>query len=602
MPELPSPPDLKALRRDPDPLLEPTSTTVTDAWSSTRDAFPELEQKRGWRLRASQREMAHAVAEVFDHGGRLAVEAPTGTGKSLAYLLPALGRASRPGQPAIVATATKALQGQLRSEAARLQKEGLLRAPFREVQGVSNYVCARELGDHLRDDESSGLALAVAIRALMSAPSGAWDDVTDDVIRIRDTRYARTRARLRTNSGGCDKGQCEWAHTCPLMQQLRGLDKSPGVVSVNHALIASWVKVEQSGGHAPGNVLKEGRADLVFDEAHALEDSLTSAWTERVDALELEILVNTLSPRSRLMRTIGSKAGPAYADVRSVLTTALSSVRSAGTELTNAIKTYLHEYSGQQDSVVLSAGVVNNRPEFRALRQTASQTKYWLIQLAKAVTTLSQALTGVSGVSSAKQRLWGYSERLDNAITLLGTMGDLPDNHLWLYRLAAEEDDPAAWTYERIPIHVFPEFQQQIVDRTHSTVLTSATLTVQHRFEYIASRLGVQIGSDPQDDGFRAMRLHSPFDYSKKSLVILTNHLPVPVPQNEREFCEEMAADQVGFLSLTGGKTLTLFAARKRMEAIADGVKQHSAELAQRGVHLLVQGELGTIADRASIQ
>nr|WP_192727133.1 RecQ family ATP-dependent DNA helicase [Mycobacterium sp. OAS707] len=593
LPELSSPPDLSVLRRDSDPLLLPISTSVTDAWSATRDAFPVLEEKRGWHVRQPQREMAHAVAEVFDNGGRIAVEAPTGTGKSLAYLLPALGRASRPGQPVIVATATKALQGQLRNEATRLQEEGLLRAPFREVQGVSNYVCARELEDQLRDDESSGLALAIAIRTLTSAPTGAWDDVTDDVVRLRDTRYARTRARLRTNAGGCDKAQCTWAHTCPLMQQLRGLDKTPGVVSINHALLASWVKVEQSSGHAPGNVLKDERADLVFDEAHALEDSLTSAWTEQIDALELEILVNTLSPRSRLMRTIGSKAGSAYGEVRPALTTALSSVRSAGGELTNAIKTYLHEYSGKQDSVVLSAGVVNNRPEFRALHQTASQTRYWLIQLAKAVTTLGQALTGASGVSSAKQRLRGYSERLDNAITLLGTVGDLPDSHRWLYRLATEEDDPAAWTYERIPIHVFPEFQQHIVDRTHSALLTSATLTVQQRFDYIASRLGVQIGSEPGNDGFRAIRLRSPFDYSKRSLVILTNHLPVPIPENEREFCEEMAADQVGFLSLSGGKALTLFAARKRMEAVADSVRVHALELAQRGVQLLVQGELG---------
>lgn len=589
MPELPAPPDLSALHRDPDPLLVPTTTSVTDAWSATRDAFPVLEEKRGWRVRHAQREMAHAVAEMFDHGERLAVEAPTGTGKSLAYLLPALGRASRPGQPVIVATATKALQGQLRIEAARLQGEGLLKAPFREVQGVSNYVCARELEDQLRDDESSALALAVAIRALTSASTGAWDDVTDDAVRFRDTRYARTRARIRTNSGGCDKTQCTWVHSCPLMQQLRGLDKTPGVVSVNHALIASWVMA----GQAPGKILDEGRADLVFDEAHALEDSLTSAWTEQVDALELEILVNTLSPRSRLMRTIESKIPSDFASARRELTTALSSVRSAAGELTDAIKTYVHEYSGRQDSVVLSAGVVNNRPEFRALRQTASQTRYWLIQVAKAVTNLSQALTGVSGVRSAKQRLRGYSDRLSDAIDLLGTVGDLPDSHLWLYRLGTEEDDPAAWTYERIPIHVFPEFQQQIVDRMHSTVLTSATLTVQHRFDYIASRLGIEIGSEPSHDGFREMRLRSPFDYAKQSLVVLTNHLPVPIPENEREFCEEMAADQVGFLSLAGGRTLTLFAARRRMEAIAEGVREHAGELAQRGVELLVQGEFG---------
>ncbi|MCU1695841.1 MAG: ATP-dependent helicase [Mycobacterium sp.] len=595
LPTLPSPPQLDTLNREPDPLLVHSGAPASDAWSATREAFTTLQEQRGLRTRAAQREMANAVAEVFDHGGNLAVEAPTGTGKSLAYLLPALGRASRRGQPVVVATATKALQSQLREEATRLQEGGLLRAPFRQIQGVGNYVCARELEDALPDRESSGLALAVAVRALATSPTGTWDDVTDDVIRRRDGRYARTRARLRTNSSGCDRTRCRWAHTCPLMQQIHGLDKTPGVVSVNHALIASWVKIEREGGHAPGNVLTESTADLVFDEAHALEDTLTAAWTERVDALELEILVNSLSTRSRLMRQLRSRArGDESFDTASrTVTTATAEVTTAGVELAQAIATYLHEFAGKADSTVLRAGVVNNRPEFRVLRQAAARARYALIQLAKGVTALRQSLSNISGTGSEQQRLRGYSERLDTAIELLGTVSELPDSHLWVYRLAAEDDDPAAWTYERIPIHVFPEFEQSVVGRTHSTVLCSATLTVQHRFDYLASRLGITIDPEPRDGAFRALTLRSPFDYAEQSLVILTNHLPVPIPDNEREFCEEMAADQAGFLSLSGGKTLTLFAARKRMEAVAAGVRTRTTELAERGVDLLVQGELG---------
>lgn len=595
LPQLPAPPDISMLSREPDSLLEPSGPAASDAWSGTRDTFPILHQRRGLRPRPAQQEMAHAVAEVFDRGGRLAVEAPTGTGKSLAYMLPAIGRASRPRQPVVIATATKALQAQLRDEAKRLQEEGLLGAPFRQLQGVGNYVCARELEDALADKDASSLALAVAIRTVAESPTGTWDDVTDDVVRRADIRYARTRARLRTNSAGCDRTACKWASICPLMQQIKGLDTSPGVISVNHALIASWVKVEQEGGRAPGDVLAEGRADLVFDEAHALEDSLTAAWTERVDALELEILVNTLGRRSRLMRDIRSRAGGNTVVVDAVHATSACSVqiRAAGEEFAKAVDTYLHEYAGKSDGIVLRSGVVDGRPEFRALRQAASSVRYALIQLAKAVTALRNSLSDVSGVRSAIQRLRGYSNRLDNAIDLLSTLGPLPDNHLWVYRLAADEDDSAAWIYERLPIHIFPEFQQFVVDRTHSTVLCSATLTVEKRFDYLSSRLGVRIDPEPDDQAFRALRLTSPFDYQKQSVVILTNHLPIPIPVNEREFCEEMAADQAGFLSLSGGKALTLFAARSRMERIADDVRTKAAELTERGVELLVQGELG---------
>ncbi|MGY4867317.1 RecQ family ATP-dependent DNA helicase [Mycolicibacterium elephantis] len=595
LPQLTEPPNLSHLDRPADPLLTATGSPAPDAWSAARDDFPILHQRRGLRPRPAQQEMAHAVAGTFDTGGRLAVEAPTGTGKSLAYLLPALGRASQAGRPVLVATATKALQNQLRADATRLHEDGLLRAPFRQLQGVGNYVCARELEGMLSDREASGLAIAVAIRALAASPSGTWDDVTDYTLRSSDARYAQTRGRLRTNAGGCDRTNCTWAAVCPLMQQLEDLEKAPGVVSVNHALIASWIKLQQTGIPAPGDVLAQGRADLVFDEAHALEDSLTAAWTEQIDALELDILVNSLAPRSRLMRDIQRRASgnpDTVQALQGIATTSLQ-VRSSGSDLTDAIITYLHEYAGKADGVVLQSGVVNNRPEFRTLRQAASAVRYWLIQLAKSVTSLRNSLTGINGVGSAIQRLRGYSERLNNAIDLLDTLGTLPDSHLWVYRLAAEQDDPAAWTYERLPIHVFPEFKQHVVDRTHSTVLCSATLTVEHRFDYLASRLGIRIEDDPDHDAFRALRLNSPFDYQNQSLVVLTNHLPIPIPVNEREFCEEMAADQAGFLSLSGGKALTLFAARKRMEAVAEGLRTKAAELAARGVELLVQGELG---------
>ncbi|MGB5796478.1 MAG: RecQ family ATP-dependent DNA helicase [Mycolicibacter algericus] len=591
LPALPAKPDLSMLTRELDPLLTPCGTPAADAWSSTRDAFKTLQSERGLRPRPPQQEMAHAVAEVFDHGGRIAVEAPTGTGKSLAYLLPAIGRASRPGQPVVIATATKALQSQLRGEATRLHDDGLLGAPFRQLQGVTNYVCTRELADALADRDASPLALATALRAIAGSPTGAWDDVTDYGIRRRDTRYARTRARLRTTSSGCDRTHCAWVTVCPMMQQLSGLGKTPGVVSVNHALIASWVKTD----HAPGDVLADSKADLVFDEAHALEDSLTAAWTERVDALDLEILVNSLSPRSKLMRTIRSRVGASvsFSETSQAIDNSRMQVRTNGTDLAKAVANYLHEYAGKSDSVVLRTGVVNGRPEFRTLRQAATQVRYWLIQLANAVATLRGLLSGVAGAGSAQRRVRGYADRLAEAIDLLGTMRELPDSHLWVYLLSAEEDDHGAWTYERVPIHIFPEFQQSIVDRTHSTVLTSATLTVEHRFDYLASRLGIAISSEPEERSFRSLRLGSPFDYAKQSKVILTNHLPVPVPMNEREFCEEMAADQTGFLSLSGGKTLTLFAARTRMETVASAVRAQAAELAERGVELLVQGELG---------
>ena len=591
LPSLPSPPDLTLLHREPDPLLHPSGPKASDAWSGTRDTFPQLRERRNLHPRPAQQEMAHAVAEVFDRGGNLAVEAPTGTGKSLAYLLPALARASRPRQPVVIATATKALQGQLRAEAARLQQEGLLGAPFRQMQGVANYVCARELEDTVNDRDASGLTLAVAFRAVTQSPNGTWDDVTDDILRRADTRYARTRARLRTNAAGCDRASCTWAHICPVVQQSEGLTTTPGVVSVNHALMAAWVTATQ----APGDILTDKRADVVFDEAHTLEDSLTAAWTGRVDAIDLEILVNSLRPRSRMMRDIQARAGgePATKQAIDSVATSSNAIRSAGAEFTNAITTYLHEYGGKSQTAVLRSGIVDPRPEFRVLRQSASTLRYALLQLSKAVAALSQSLREISGLTSARRRLAGHSDRIENAVDLLSTLGSLPDSHLWVYRLAAEEDDPDAGSTSGYLSMCSPSFSNTSSTSTHSTVLCSATLTVEQRFDFLASRLGIRIEAATRWDAFRACYYthRSTTQPSRKSC--LPTIYRFPSRSNEREFCEDMAADQVGFLSLSGGKTLALFAARSRMEVIADGVRAKEAELAERGVQLLVQGEHG---------
>src|SRR5262249_10152700 len=157
--------------------------------------------------------------------------------------------------------------------------------------------------------------------------------------------------------------------------------------------------------------------------------------------------------------------------------------------------------------------------------------------------------------------------------------------HLWVYRLSSEEaadadpagpaQDPSDWVFECIPIDIGPAFAGGIVGPARSVTLTSATLTTSGTFEYLGSRLSIRVepaATDP--DVFDGRRLASPSDHGAQSAVVLTSHLPVPVPTLEREFVEEFARDQVGLLSLTGGKALTLFAARRRMDAVAALVRQ----------------------------
>ncbi|MGC5021335.1 RecQ family ATP-dependent DNA helicase [Micromonospora sp. DT47] len=627
LPDAPPPDSVRdGLVCRPDPLLEPRGTSYRSAVEAVRGVFGRLTE-RGYAARPSQREMSTAVAEVLDSGGLLAVEAPTGTGKSLAYLTPAAGRASGETRPVVVATATKVLQQQLRRDVARLREEGLFSAPLRQIFGVSNYICPREIGAALDgpDDKEADhwLALAVAIRGLAVSETGVWDDISDADLVASRTPYRTARDTLRTDARSCERQRCAWAAKCPLYSRLAGLRERPGVLSVNHALVATWAKLAQQGQRSPGDVLADGAGDLVFDEAHELEDSLTAAWTEVVSRRELLALAARLDGRFGLDRQLRRLVASGI-DLRvgRQLPAMARQLRRDCDTLTATVQSYLHEYGGAARSAVPRSGVVHGRPEYRRLVEEVHRTGRALRELNGELTgvetavraRLAEADGGASSLlRSVATRLAGLIHTVRDAGEVLGRLRDLPDEHLWVYRLSAETtpgmpsgqesaDVLADWTFECIPIDVGPAFADAVVRPARSVTLTSATLTTGDTFDYVASRLGIQVERGSSEPGvFDGRQLSSPFDYAAQSAVVLTSHLPVPVPSQEREFVEELARDQVGLLSLTGGRSMTLFAARRRMQAVADLVRGRQGDaLAERGVRLLVQGEAGRaeISDR----
>lgn len=596
----------------PDALIAAASAPKDrDLSVFVRQGFAALATGVGYSPRPSQEDMAREVACSLTEGGGLAIEAPTGTGKTRAYLLPAIAHASNSKSPVVIATATKALQDQLRREAMELHALGVLDVPFRQLMGVSNYICTREVASLVAGDATSAhdlLAAAIAVRALAEAPNGTWDDVNDGHLLRRSAPYNRSRSALRTTAAECERGVCPQRDNCPMMQRHKGIDTWPGVVATNHALVAAWVRATAEGGKAPGDILAAGVGNLVFDEAHQLEDSLTTAWTEKMDLVDFEIIDHILSGRRGPIRLAELNLNEMDADTGAAVKNRLDTLvlhqrqlRVVVGRLDEAIRTYLHEYGGSERSATLTAGLRAGRPELRQLGSALNDTRHAVTALLRGLYDLVALLTAAalapSRRSRAISRAYGLAKRLEDLASLLDALRVLGETHVWVYRLSLS-DEPAEgnapWTFERIPIDVSPLFTELVVQPARSVVLTSATLTVDQRFDFLASRLGIAVHTDEVGvpGTFRGRRLPSPFNYATQSLVVLTTHLPVPVPVNEREFVEEVAADQTAFLSLTGGRTLGLFAARSRMNAVAAGVRLRAQELTARGVELVVQGEL----------
>jgi ATP-dependent DNA helicase RecQ len=591
---------MRLLTAAPDPLLvagpgEPPSNVRVE----TRRRLEALRASRtGMVSRPSQDQMAKAIADVLDKGGRLAVEAPTGTGKSLAYLVPAAIRAERSNRPVVIATHTKVLQHQLSTEALRLKKAGLLEAPVRQISGIANYVCAREVVSVINDQgaaDAGWLAVALGIRVLAVTPRGLWENAGDTFLRGARKGYGPTRLDLTTTSAACARESCDQADVCPAVAVMRGAQGRPGVFIINHALLGRWSEVLEDGG--TGVAAKALEGDLIIDEAHELEDSLTSAWTDEVGAAELLRLHALVWGRHGVVRLVrralGRRMDHEAASVLAEVRNLERVIRDDGAQIATNALAYIEEFARRAGEVDLRRGVVGRRSEYRQLASAAGAVAARLGFLQAKLITLGGF---VENGGLAARRIDVAVNSMGAIKELLGCLVELPDGHLWVHLLGASREPsahgwPNQWSYRRVPIEVGARFATQVVDRARSTVLTSGTLLVDGDFHFIGSRLGVEVAETP--DGFDLVSLPSPFDYATQSRVVLTSHLPLPIPSQEDEFCEEVVRDQVGFLSLTHGRALELFASRSRLERIAAGMHEYDDALSERGVELLVQGEHG---------
>lgn len=610
-----------ALRFEPDPLTRPLGpNTPFSADAAVDRGFDALAAERpDYRPRSSQTEMARDVAAALDRSGRLLVEAPTGTGKSLAYLIPSAGRATT--APVVVSTHTRMLQRQVRADAAALREMGLLTVPFRQLQGVSNYVCARNAAESLEHTDvaiGGWMALAVGIRGLAATSTGVWDEITDVDLRRSGRGYSQMRAALRTTSRLCARSSCEWAANCPMLHRLEGIDDTPGVVAVNHALVAAWLAGDEPT--APGRLFRQATANsskhpdresgpptsLVIDEAHTLEDALAAAWTVEVGASRLQSLFGWLRARRSPIteaRTAAKRQGLELGSFEAARVS-VDRAEAAANSLGETVAVVLHEFGGAERQVVLEPFQRSRQP-FREIELAAKELERALQDVARAIGDCRELLPSGDGSPAPK---WTSAHRraLSSAIEDVQEVAEVvwqlqapkaPHRQLDVLALdtdASEANDELAlsWIYQQVPLHIGQLFRDLVLNRSASTVLTSATMTVAGSFDFIARRLGLNIDGG-QLGAFVTRRLPSPFDHDTNSVVLLASHLPLPTPTNEREFVEEVAADQVGFLSLSGGRSLGLFTSRARMQEVAEHVRSRSSELAERGVRLIVQGEAG---------
>jgi DNA polymerase-3 subunit epsilon/ATP-dependent DNA helicase DinG len=560
--------------KDPQPVDPRRPLEVLASAAGRPDIFPEFDD------RPQQQEMSSAVTAALNEGRRLLVEAGTGTGKSLAYLIPAACHAIAGGERVVVSTATINLQEQLTKKdiptLQELMTEGGLRAC--QLKGRRNYLCLKQF-QVLRDqpvlDDAEALLASRVLIWLCGTETG--DRAELRLTPAEDAVWTRISA---------DKQDCT-SETSPFvvngtcfLQRARKQAEGSHVVVVNHALLLSDTA---TGGH----VLPPYQ-HLVIDEAHHLEDEATRqfgfATSERLVSEMLgrcEALQRSVQPGLQAAAA-GSASLERLASCAAGLRQAAASAAPRLTEFGQACVQFLSQHSeegSEYDQRLHVNRSTRAQPDWVSVEMAWENLKLPLGTLADGLDRLLALLTGPEAFGLVNQELivaevsglLSEIQEVRNGVAAAIEKDD-PQRVIWLERDRADGGITVSW----VPLAVAGLLREQLYGERASIVLTGATLRTQGSFSYMQERLGLE------DAG--TLALGSPFDFKRAALVLLPRDMPEP---NWPEYSSALSQAVVGLTRASRGRALVLFTSHANLRAVHGQVEPI---LRREGIIALGQG------------
>jgi ATP-dependent DNA helicase DinG len=482
-----------------------------------------------YEYRPGQLEMAKSVERALAEHRHLIVEAGTGTGKTLAYLLPAL----RTGQRVIVSTGTKALQDQLFFRDVPFLESllGSLRVCY--MKGRANYLCRHKLVTLRTQPILSGLEEIDQYRQISE-----WEQTTETGDRAELSGMPESSAlwnKLDARSDACLGQTCPDYQRCFITEMRRKALESDLII-VNHHLFFADLSVKQQASGAPdAGVLPEAAA-VIFDEAHELEDVASQYFGLSVSNLRFEELARDTDTLTRGKQ--GAESLPAVTQQlreRARLFFAGLPISTDGRQPFDAREQFL-ETSGD---LYLSVRTILRRLEAEMENLKGIDEAPGL---RKRVARLRSEFEFLLESNSTNMVYW-----MERRILGAGTSSEKPS--------ARTPRQQSRTTFlQATPIDVSELLKEMVFETIPTVVLTSATLTVQGGFEHIRKRLGFTEG--------RELVVPSHFKYDKQALLYLPPRMPDP---REPDFAEAAAECIRRVLEASRGRAFCLFTSYAQM-------------------------------------
>ena len=507
--------------------------------------------------RQQQVDMAYAVADALDNNENLCIEAPTGVGKTFAYLVPAFFHACQMDKPVVITTHTISLQDQI------LNRDIPLLAKFLNVKidavvakGRSNYLCLRKLNE-IADMDQSLLPDDNITGDLGRLVSWAEKTKTGDHTDMNRPIAPQLWNAVCCERGNCLNGQCPFFASCFLMAARRRIGKAR-IIIANHAFFFAALATDARLATRPDNESHEREkllpdfSALVIDEGHTLEDAAANHLGIRADSLTIRRILGRLYSEER---KTGLLAAERFSEARELVVDARRRATLFFTSLLNWME--------PQNKNPLRYFVPNHIENYLATP---------FAKLEKSLAALADDEEDAA-VKVELECLKDAVEEQHVALDIFFTMAR-QDFVYWMEIFGRDKNDIS---FNCIPVDVSPLLAEQVF-RKPPVIVTSATLAVNGDIHYFMNRIGA--------NNAKSMILDTPFDFMHQVQTYIAKNMPDP--RDVDAFLDKAEGHLRHFLKLTNGRTFVLFTSYSMMNNLA---KRMEAFFDENNLTLLLQGD-----------
>jgi DNA polymerase-3 subunit epsilon/ATP-dependent DNA helicase DinG len=541
----------------------------------------------GFEHRPQQVAMAQSVTEAFNRGRHVLVEAGTGTGKSIGYLLPAAFWATQNGRRVVVSTNTINLQDQLiGKDLPELQRILPFEVRATVLKGKRNYLCTRLFQEMRHKGPANGDEMALYARLRLWLPISQTGDVAELSLRTPGERLAWDR--LNADNDACTPDKCA-AENCPLHVARRRAELAH-ILVVNHALLLADVASE--------NRVLPDYADLIVDEAHHLESAVTDGLSFRADQRLLDSLLDEIGqPRAGLVADLQRRLTASLpAELSGIVEGRAEELRRLAIRATGRVAEYfeaLDYFLGRHvNTRATYPEAVRFVPSLRADAEYGPFLESWEA-LNLLLKPMPEELVRLAGALADAADAYDVEDAEDLRLALISLARHLEETRVNLERLMARPDETMIYwaeivgkrpTLHAAPLDIGPLVEKHIFQTKETVILTSATLRTAAAaengapsFAYLRGRLRANEAEE--------LAVGSPFDYEASTLVYLPIDMAEP---NQPGYQAQVEQAIIDVARAIGGRTLALFTSRSHLETTFRAVE---APLREAGITALAQIE-----------